>query len=74
MIEGRLRSWPDPDRAVPAQLPAGIAAAGTTAFPTPAWLLLVPGFTGSKEDFMPLLRPLAAAGLPGGGRSTSGGK
>jgi pimeloyl-ACP methyl ester carboxylesterase len=25
-------------------------------------VLLVPGFTGSKEDFTPLLRPLAAAG------------
>jgi pimeloyl-ACP methyl ester carboxylesterase len=25
-------------------------------------VLLVPGFTGSKEDFRPLLRPLAAAG------------
>ena len=26
-------------------------------------VLLVPGYTGSKEDFQPLLRPLAAAGL-----------
>jgi len=25
--------------------------------------LLVPGYTGSKEDFMPLLRPLASAGI-----------
>lgn len=25
--------------------------------------LLVPGYTGSKEDFLPLLRPLAAAGI-----------
>src|ERR671927_1325751 len=25
-------------------------------------VLLVPGFTGSKEDFAPLLRPLCAAG------------
>jgi pimeloyl-ACP methyl ester carboxylesterase len=25
-------------------------------------VLLVPGFTGSKEDFLPVLRPLAAAG------------
>lgn len=30
---------------------------------TPAGVaLLVPGFTGSKEDFLPLLRPLATAG------------
>jgi pimeloyl-ACP methyl ester carboxylesterase len=28
----------------------------------PETVLLVPGFTGSKEDFTPLLRPLAAAG------------
>lgn len=28
-----------------------------------ATVLLVPGYTGSKEDFQPLLRPLAAAGL-----------
>ncbi|WP_338930619.1 alpha/beta hydrolase [Streptomyces netropsis] len=28
-----------------------------------ATALLVPGFTGSKEDFIPLLEPLAAAGL-----------
>ncbi|MFL6162770.1 MAG: alpha/beta fold hydrolase [Jatrophihabitantaceae bacterium] len=26
-------------------------------------VLLVPGYTGSKEDFQPLLRPMAAAGL-----------
>src|SRR3954464_4312432 len=28
-------------------------------------VLLVPGFTGSKEDFAPLLRPLCAADPPG---------
>lgn len=28
----------------------------------PELVLLVPGFTGSKEDFLPLLRPLAGAG------------
>lgn len=28
-----------------------------------ATVLLVPGYTGSKEDFQPLLRPLATAGL-----------
>lgn len=27
------------------------------------WFLLVPGFTGSKEDFLELLEPLAAAGF-----------
>ncbi|MDQ1745209.1 MAG: hypothetical protein QOE23_3548 [Pseudonocardiales bacterium] len=42
------------DAAAPAG--GGIAAVGR---PT---VLLVPGYTGSKEDFQPLLRPLAAAG------------
>ncbi|MGX7679217.1 alpha/beta fold hydrolase [Jatrophihabitans sp. DSM 45814] len=31
------------------------------AMPIRATALFVPGYTGSKEDFMPLLRPLAAA-------------
>lgn len=31
--------------------------------PTEATALLVPGFTGSKEDFLALLEPLAAAGF-----------
>lgn len=35
------------------------AAAGSAA---PVTVLFVPGYTGSKEDFLPLLRPLAAAG------------
>jgi pimeloyl-ACP methyl ester carboxylesterase len=39
-----------------AALDAGPADAGTAA-------LLVAGFTGSKEDFAPLLAPLAAAGV-----------
>ncbi|MFF1482588.1 alpha/beta fold hydrolase [Streptomyces sp. NPDC058301] len=34
--------------------PAGVPNAGT--------VLLVPGFIGSKEDFLPLLRPLSEAG------------
>ena len=59
MIEGRLGRA----RAVRFQLGSGSTAAldngGTGAAGV---VLLVPGFTGSKEDFLPLLRPLAAAG------------
>lgn len=44
-------------------LPAGrIAALDNGAEPVAGVVLLVPGYTGSKEDFLPLLRPLAAAG------------
>jgi pimeloyl-ACP methyl ester carboxylesterase len=38
-----------------------ISALRATATGTP--VLLVPGYTGSKEDFAPLLEPLAAAGF-----------
>ncbi|HEX2904157.1 MAG TPA: alpha/beta hydrolase [Jatrophihabitans sp.] len=41
-----------------------LAALHNTATTGTATVLLVPGYTGSKEDFRPLLRPLAAAGLP----------
>lgn len=34
------------------------------ACPERAPVLLVPGFTGSKEDFLPLLDPIASAGHP----------
>lgn len=34
------------------------------AGPAHAPVVLVPGFTGSKEDFLAVLRPLAAAGFP----------
>ena len=45
-----------PGRAGPlAALDTGTAAEGT--------VLLLAGFTGSKEDFAPLLAPIAAAGL-----------
>ena len=46
-------------------LPAGPLAAleGRPVGPAAATALLVPGFTGSKEDFLPLLDPLAAAGV-----------
>jgi pimeloyl-ACP methyl ester carboxylesterase len=46
-------------------LPAGPLAAleGRPDGPAAATAVLVPGFTGSKEDFLPLLAPLAAAGV-----------
>ena len=45
------------------QLDSGrIAALDNGAAGTAGVVLLVPGFTGSKEDFLPLLRPLRAAG------------
>lgn len=49
------RRWLD----VPGGRVAALAAGGSG---TP--VLLVPGYTGSKEDFLPLLAPLAAAGYP----------
>jgi pimeloyl-ACP methyl ester carboxylesterase len=39
----------------------GVTGAGLPAGSRPV-VLLVPGYTGSKEDFLPLLRPLADAG------------
>ena len=47
---------------VTVQGPAGELAALDTGGPGPA-VLLVPGYTGSKEDFAPLLDPVRAAGL-----------
>lgn len=46
-------------------VPAGPLAAleGRPDGPAAATAVLVPGFTGSKEDFLPLFEPLAAAGL-----------
>lgn len=46
------------------ELPSGPIAALDNGLPagTPT-VLLVPGYTGSKEDFQPLLRSLAGAGL-----------
>ncbi|MEO6504066.1 MAG: alpha/beta hydrolase [Jatrophihabitantaceae bacterium] len=51
-------------------LPSGSIAALDTSLASPAGsppgprpvVLLAPGYTGSKEDFLPLLRPLAEAG------------
>ena len=39
-----------------------LAALDTGGAPALGTVLMVPGYTGSKEDFAPLLRPLAAAG------------
>jgi pimeloyl-ACP methyl ester carboxylesterase len=48
-------------------LPTGTIAALDNRDTAPAGVgpvvLLVPGYTGSKEDFLPLLRPLARAGF-----------
>ena len=48
------------------QVPGGagpLAALDTGPAGARATVMLVPGYTGSKEDFAPLLAPLAAAGL-----------
>ncbi|HTZ44151.1 MAG TPA: alpha/beta fold hydrolase [Jatrophihabitans sp.] len=46
------------------ELPSGtIAALDNGLVDSAETVLLVPGYTGSKEDFQPLLRPLAEAGL-----------
>ncbi|WP_405777488.1 alpha/beta fold hydrolase [Streptomyces sp. NBC_00859] len=42
--------------------PAAAGAAGTGAPAAGRTALLLPGFTGSKEDFVAMLRPLATAG------------
>lgn len=61
-----------PHRARPVALPrrAGAPLAALRADPTPdpalgapATAVLVPGYSGSKEDFAPLIDPLAAAGI-----------
>lgn len=44
-------------------VPGGPIAALSVGDPGAPAVLLVPGFTGSKEDFAPILEPLAAAGL-----------
>ena len=44
-------------------LAALIAPADAVADPVAGTVLLLPGYTGSKEDFAPILDPLAAAGL-----------
>ena len=44
-------------------LAALIAPADAVASPVAGTVLLLPGYTGSKEDFAPILDPLAAAGL-----------
>ncbi len=45
------------------EVPCGPIAALCAGDPDAPAALLVPGFTGSKEDFAPILEPLAAAGL-----------
>ncbi|MCX5328821.1 alpha/beta fold hydrolase [Streptomyces sp. NBC_00140] len=51
---GRLETDRGAFSALDCTPPAGVPHAGT--------VLLVPGFIGSKEDFLPLLRPLSEAG------------
>jgi pimeloyl-ACP methyl ester carboxylesterase len=45
------------------EVPGGPIAALRAGDPDAPAALLVPGFTGSKEDFAPILEPLAAGGL-----------
>jgi pimeloyl-ACP methyl ester carboxylesterase len=56
---------PECARRVDLALPDGLIAAleAVPQRPAEAAALLVPGFTGSKEDFVPLLAPLADAGV-----------
>jgi pimeloyl-ACP methyl ester carboxylesterase len=49
-----------PHRAVPVELPGRYAALRTTG--DGPIVLMVPGYTGSKEDFIPLLDPVSDAG------------
>lgn len=51
----RLQTARGPFAVLDTTPPAGTATRGTA--------LLIPGFTGSKEDFIALLEPLAAAGF-----------
>ncbi|HEX4728191.1 MAG TPA: alpha/beta fold hydrolase, partial [Jatrophihabitans sp.] len=65
MIERQLgRGSRISQRGMEFELGSGRIAALHNGLPddNPETVLLVPGFTGSKEDFTPLLRPLAAAG------------
>jgi pimeloyl-ACP methyl ester carboxylesterase len=45
------------------EVPGGPIAALSAGDPDAPSALLLPGFTGSKEDFAPILEPLAACGL-----------
>ena len=54
----RAMSLDTPDGA----LAALVAAPDGAGRPTPSPVLLVPGYTGSKEDFIAVLEPIAAAG------------
>jgi pimeloyl-ACP methyl ester carboxylesterase len=57
---------PDGVRATTVATPRGplAALAADGADPSKAPVLLVPGYTGSKEDFIAVLAPIAAAGHP----------
>ncbi|MGF1429449.1 alpha/beta fold hydrolase [Kitasatospora sp. LaBMicrA B282] len=65
MSEPPFLDLPDCARAVALATPRGEFAAlrAEPAGPPRGTLLLVPGFTGSKEDFIALLEPLAQAGF-----------
>ena len=45
--------------------PIAVLRCGSPSAATATPVLLVPGYTGSKEDFAPLFEPLAAAGFAG---------
>lgn len=53
---------PHSGRRITLDLPSGPIAALRTGADGRPDVLLVPGYTGSKEDFVPILDPLAAAG------------
>lgn len=60
----RTLELPDGVEAMRLETSRGVFAAHVVRTPTPrGHVLLVPGWTGSKEDFTPLLPLLAAAGL-----------
>lgn len=60
--EGVRRVWVETERGAFAALSASADSAPSEPPPSGRTALLVPGFTGSKENFIAVLRPLADAG------------
>ena len=64
------RSVALPEAVRPVRLPAAhgplaaLRADPPAGAPRRGWVLMAPGYTGSKEDFLAVLEPLAAAGHP----------